>query len=67
VTGYAVLVGPGAGSWPGLGFAVFAVLEHVNSFHVQLMHDTAADLRRLRTTGLHASHLARDLRRSAPR
>lgn len=62
-TGAAVLADPGAGSWPGLGFALFTVLEHVNYFHVQLMHDTAADLRRLRTVGLRRSQLARDLAR----
>ncbi|MGN9786012.1 hypothetical protein ACTMTF_31610 [Nonomuraea sp. ZG12] len=63
VTGAAALADPGVGSWPGLGFALFAVLEHVNYFHVQLMHDTAADLRRLRTVGLRRSQLARDLAR----
>jgi hypothetical protein len=62
-TGAAVLADPGAGSWPGLGFALFAVLEHVNYFYVQLMHDTTADLRRLRTVGLRRSQLARDLAR----
>ncbi|MFI5839814.1 hypothetical protein ACIA8K_08875 [Catenuloplanes sp. NPDC051500] len=50
-----------AGSWLGAGFTVFAILEHVNYFHTQLMHDTRADLRRLRTRGLRRSHLARDL------
>jgi hypothetical protein len=53
---------PGIGSWPGLGFAVFAILEHINYFHVQLMHDTRADWRRLRSSGLRRSHLAADLR-----
>ncbi|GGP12818.1 hypothetical protein GCM10012278_62110 [Nonomuraea glycinis] len=62
-TGAAVLTDPGGGVWPGLGFALFAVLEHVNYFYVQLMHDTAADLRRLRTVGLRRSQLARDLAR----
>lgn len=67
VAGGAVVVlgvvrNPGAASWPGLGFAVFAVLEHVNYFHVQLMHDTRADWRRLRSSGLRRSHLAADLR-----
>ena len=52
---------PGGGSWPGLCFAVFAVLEHVNYFHVQLMYDTPEDLRYLRDRGLRRSHLARDL------
>ncbi len=64
VTGYAAVTDPGRGTWPGLGFAAFAVLEHVNYFHVQLMHDTAADLRRLRSVGPRRSHLARDLRRA---
>ncbi|MEV7230068.1 hypothetical protein AB0M79_24085 [Polymorphospora sp. NPDC051019] len=62
LAGYAVATDPGRASWPGLGFAVFAVLEHVNYFHLQLMHDTVADWRRLRRGGLHRSHLARDLR-----
>ncbi|WP_067168519.1 hypothetical protein [Microtetraspora niveoalba] len=62
-TGCAVAADPGRGSWPGLLFALFAVLEYVNYFHVQLMHDTAADLRRLLTTGPRRSHLARDLAR----
>jgi hypothetical protein len=53
---------PGRQSWPGLGFAVFATLEYVNYFHVQLMHDTRADLRRLATVGFRRSHLGRDLR-----
>ncbi|MFI6900594.1 hypothetical protein ACIBKY_05005 [Nonomuraea sp. NPDC050394] len=52
---------PGAGSWPGLAFGLFAVLEHVNYFHVQLMYDTAEDLRHLRAHGLRRAHLARDL------
>ncbi|WP_229829948.1 hypothetical protein [Actinoplanes ianthinogenes] len=52
---------PGASSWPGLAFAVFAALEYVNYFHVQLMHDNRADLRRLFTSGFRRSHLARDL------
>lgn len=62
VTGYAVITGPASGTWPGLVFAAFAALEHVNYFHVQLMYDTSADLRRLRSAGLRRSHLARDLR-----
>ncbi|MER7128156.1 hypothetical protein ABT338_04230, partial [Streptosporangium saharense] len=50
--------------WPGPALWVFAVLEHVNYFHVQLMHDTRADLARLvRTRRLRRSHLARDLAR----
>lgn len=59
--GWAVVTDPGMGSWPGLGFGLFAVLEHVNYFHVQLMYDNAADLRHLRLHGLRRSHLARDL------
>jgi hypothetical protein len=66
VTGWATATDPGRGTWPGLVFAAFAVLEHVNYFHVQLMHDTVADLRRLRSVGLRRSHLARDLRRARP-
>ncbi|MFD1542400.1 hypothetical protein [Nonomuraea guangzhouensis] len=58
---WAVVTDPGAGSWPGLGFGLFAVLEQVNYFHVQLMYDTAADLRYLRSRGLRRAHLARDL------
>jgi len=64
-TGQAAASDPGRVSWPGLAFALFAVLEHVNYFHVQLMYDTPADLRRLRSAGLRASHLARDIARSA--
>ncbi len=64
--GSAAVREPGWVSWPGLGFALFAVLEYVNYFHIQLSHDTAADLRRLFTTGLRRSHLARDLRRGRP-
>ncbi len=62
ITATAVLVAPGLATWPGLGFVLFAMLEHLNYFHVQLMHDTAADLHRLRSRGLRRSHLARDLR-----
>ncbi|MFD8526479.1 hypothetical protein ACFV0L_03620 [Streptosporangium canum] len=58
---WAVVVDPGTGSWPGLGFGLFAVLEQVNYFHVQLMYDTAEDLRYLRSRGLRRAHLARDL------
>ncbi|MEV4185165.1 hypothetical protein AB0J28_27455 [Streptosporangium canum] len=58
---WAVVIDPGAGSWPGLGFGLFAVLEHVNYFHVQLMYDTVEDLRYLRSRGLRRAHLARDL------
>ncbi|MER7416286.1 hypothetical protein ABT346_05775 [Micromonospora peucetia] len=58
----AVVRAPGAQSYPGLAFGIFAALEYVNYFHVQLMHDNRADLRRLATVGLRRSHLARDLR-----
>jgi hypothetical protein len=58
---WAVVRDPGAGTWPGLAFGVFAVLEYVNYFHLQLMYDTPADLRRLRTQGLRPAHLHRDL------
>ncbi|CAL9479415.1 hypothetical protein SUDANB121_03020 [Nocardiopsis dassonvillei] len=52
----------------GVPLWLFAVLEQVNYFHVQLAHDTRADLRRLlRTRRLHRSHLARDLTRAAHR
>ncbi|GAA1578125.1 hypothetical protein GCM10009827_119850 [Dactylosporangium maewongense] len=64
VTGYATATDPGRGTWPGLVFAAFAALEHVNYFNMQLMHDTFADLRRLRSAGLRRSHLARDLGRA---
>lgn len=60
----AVARDPGAGTIPGLLMALFAIAEYVNYFHIQLTHDTAADLRRLVRTGrLHQSHLAVDLRR----
>jgi hypothetical protein len=59
--GWTVVTDPGAGSWPGLAFGLFAVLEHVNYFHVQLMYDTAKDFRYLRSRGLRRAHLARDL------
>lgn len=64
VVGPAVWQQPGTRSLPGLAFLAFAVVEYVNYFHVQLQHDTRADLRRLiRTRRLHPSHLAIDLRR----
>ncbi|TMR37983.1 hypothetical protein ETD96_17290 [Actinomadura geliboluensis] len=56
-----VVTVPGAGSWPGLAFGLFAVLEYVNYFHVQLMYDTTEDLRYLRSHGLRRAHLSRDL------
>lgn len=52
---------PGAGTIPGLAFAVFACLEYVNYFHVQLMYDTRADLGHLFRHGFRRAHLARDL------
>ncbi|MEU5050608.1 hypothetical protein [Streptomyces sp. NPDC021096] len=60
-TVWAVAGDPGRGTIPGLGFALFAVLEHVNYFHTQLMYDNRADRRRLRQHGLCRSHLSRDL------
>ncbi|WP_067810732.1 hypothetical protein [Actinomadura kijaniata] len=62
-TTWSVVMDPGAGTIPGLGFAVFGVLEHVNYFHTQLMYDTREDLRHLRSKGFRRSHLARDLER----
>jgi hypothetical protein len=64
-TAWAVARDPSAATLPGLGFAVFAALEHVNYFHVQLMYDTGEDVRRLLARGLQRSHLARDLARAA--
>lgn len=52
---------PGSATIPGLAFALFAVLEHVNYFHTQLMYDNREDLRYLRRHGLRRAHLARDL------
>lgn len=57
----ALAVTLGTRSWLGAAFTVFAVLEHVNYFHIQLMHDTRADARRLLTRGLRRSRLSRDL------
>jgi len=59
--GLGLLGAPGAGSVPGAGFWLLALAEQVNYFYVQLMHDNAADLRRLLRTGLRRSHLSRDL------
>jgi hypothetical protein len=59
--GWSVARDPGTPNLLGLGFGLFAVLEHVNYFYVQLMYDNAEDLRYLRTRGLRRSHLARDL------
>lgn len=65
LTGWAGAAVPGTRTWPGLVFATVAMLEHINYFHVQLMYDTAADLRYLRTRGLRRAHLARDLNNHA--
>ncbi|GAA4920451.1 hypothetical protein LX16_4679 [Stackebrandtia albiflava] len=63
VCGGLTVAAPGAGTLPGLGLALFAVVEHVNYFHVQLSYDNRADLARLGRHGLRPAHLARDLRR----
>ena len=39
ITGYGAVDEPGLASWPGLGYALFAVLEHVNYFYLQLSYD----------------------------
>ncbi|MFD3688393.1 hypothetical protein ACFWTE_26635 [Nocardiopsis sp. NPDC058631] len=72
--GGAVIVGAwatgasGAHLWPGVALWGFAVLEHVNYFHLQLSHQSRADLARLRRTRrLHPSPLARDLHRHRTR
>lgn len=62
-TGWSTFDAPGAATFLGLGFALFAVLEHVNYFHTQLSYDNAADLRRLASRGLRRAHLAVDLDR----
>jgi len=59
----AAATGPIDEAVAGLAFWVLAVLEQVNYFHTQLMYDTAADRRRLRTSGLQPAHLARDIAR----
>jgi hypothetical protein len=61
---HAVSVAPSRGTIPGFVFFVVAVLEYVNYFHLQLMHDTPGDLSRLRRGGVRKSHLARDLARA---
>ena len=66
ITGYGAVDAPGLASWPGLGYALFAVLEHLNYFHYQLSYDRLVDLRRLRSFGLRRSHLSRDLRPQDP-
>lgn len=54
--------GPSPTGWlPGLAFAVLAVLEQVNYFHLQLSYDNPSDLRRVFRSGLRSSKLARDL------
>ncbi|MEV4627526.1 hypothetical protein AB0J90_14670 [Micromonospora sp. NPDC049523] len=58
---YGAVDSPGLGSWPGLGYGLFAIIEHVNYFHLQLSYDRLTDLRRLRAFGLRRSHLSRDL------
>ncbi|GIG68044.1 hypothetical protein [Phytomonospora endophytica] len=66
---WAAVSAPGRGSLPGLAFALFAWLEQINYFHVQLMYDNAADLRRFRAHGFRRGPLARNLareRRSGP-
>jgi hypothetical protein len=55
---------PGTQTWPGVGLWTLALAEHVNYFHVQLSHQTRADLRRLaHTRRLRSAHLASDLQR----
>jgi hypothetical protein len=56
---------PWRNALPGLAFTSFAVLEHVNYFYIQLMHDTSNDVRRLLRRGFRRSSLARDLDRAA--
>ncbi|SDD76770.1 hypothetical protein SAMN05216270_107140 [Glycomyces harbinensis] len=62
-TGWSALNAPGAATYLGLGFAVFAVLEYVNYFYTQLSYDNIADLRYLTARGLRRAHLAIDLER----
>ncbi|MFD8972665.1 hypothetical protein [Streptomyces sp. NPDC059593] len=64
LTVLAVADAPGTGSIPGLLFTLFAVLEHVNYFHTQLMYDTPEDRRSRRRNGRRRAHLARDLERA---
>lgn len=66
VAGYGAIDSPGFASWPGLGYGLFAVLEHINYFYLQLSYDRSTDLRRLRSFGLRRSHLARDLDQPQP-
>ncbi|WP_411109929.1 hypothetical protein [Streptomyces sp. c-19] len=64
LTVLAVADAPGTGTIPGLLFTLFAVLEHVNYFHTQLMYDTPEDRRGRRRNGRRRAHLARDLERA---
>ena len=51
--------------WVGLGFWILGVLEHVNYFKVQLMHDNGNDWRRLiKDKGLRKSSLRKDMDRA---
>jgi hypothetical protein len=52
-TAIAVAMMPGKGTIPGLAFAVVAIGEHVNYFHMQLVR------------GRRRSHLSRDLDRKS--
>jgi hypothetical protein len=63
IAAYGAVDSPGIASWPGLGYGLFAIIEHVNYFHRQLSYDRSTDLRRLRAFGLRRSHLSRDLSR----
>lgn len=56
-----VVRNPGVDTIPGLCFALFAWLEYINYFHMQLMYDTRADLASLFRRGFRRAHLARDL------
>ena len=50
----------------GAGLWAFALLEHVNYYHLQLMYDTRGALRRLRQTRrLRTPMLAEDMRRDS--
>lgn len=49
----------------GVGLWAFAMLEHINYYHLQLMYDTRGALRRLiQTRRLRQPMLARDMRRN---
>jgi len=62
---WVVIADPGTDTVPGLGFALFALLEHINYFHTQLMYDNVQELQHLFRRGLRPAHLARDLERTA--